>query len=521
MKNYDVLIIGTGIAGLTTAIKTGEAGLSVAIITRENRPEDSNTYWAQGGIIYSNGADKSSLIQDIQTASSNTSSPKALEVLCENASKVVEEYLLGKAETNFKRDQSGDLVYTQEAAHSVPRILFQGDHTGRELQISLLNYLSDDKIFPNVDILTGMTAVDLITPSHHGNTITQRYEEHKVVGAYVYDRKENQVRKILSKKTVLATGGVSALYLHHSNSKGARGDGHAMAKRAGARLINMEFVQFHPTTFFNRSSHRRFLITEAIRGEGGKLLDHEGNPFMANYHKDQELAPRDVVARAIQNEMIESGHDCVYLDISFKEGDWIKDRFPSVYEHCLENGVDITKESIPVVPAAHYSCGGVHVDHRGRTNLKNLYAVGEVACTGVHGANRLASTSLLEGLTWGHLAGVNVVETIEKTELYDETLIRDWIYGNNEEYDGALVAQDWSSLRQTLWNYVGLERSTPRLKRANAMFFELYQEIIRFYKHAQLSDELIGLKNAVEVALMITDASMRNKKSAGCFYLKD
>ncbi len=521
MKNYDVLIIGTGVAGLTSAIKCSEAGLSVAIITREKSPEVSNTYWAQGGIIFPHVQDKETLKADIQKASSYTSSPEALDTLCDHASFVVQEYLLNRAETNFKRNDLGELLFTQEAAHSVPRILYQGDQTGRELQVSLLNYLNDKTRFPKLDFLTEKTAIDLITPSHHGNTIQQRYEEHKVVGAYVYDRVDNKVLKVLSKKTILATGGVSALYLHHSNSLGARGDGHAMAKRAGARLINMEFVQFHPTTFFDRHSHRRFLITEALRGEGGKLLDSKGNEFMKRYHSDLELAPRDVVSRAIHTEMIESGHDCVYLDISFKNPEWIKERFPGVYKHCLENKIDITKEPIPVVPAAHYSCGGVHVDSRGRTNLKNLYAVGEVACTGVHGANRLASTSLLEGLTWGHLAGEDVVNSVENTNSYDEDLIRDWIYGQNEEYDGALVAQDWSSLRQTLWNYVGLERSTPRLKRAHAMFTELYSEIIRFYRHSQLSDELIGLKNAVEVALLITDASMRNKKSAGCFYLKD
>lgn len=521
MDNYDVLIIGSGIAGITTAIKCAESNLKVAMITRESSPETTNTLWAQGGIIYPKGEKPEILMEDIQKASAYTSSPEALKVFCENASEVVEEYLLGKAKTNFRKEENGEFAFTKEAAHSVPRILFQGDHTGRELQLSLLNYLAFSGRFPNVDILSNLTAIDLITPSHHGSTIAQRYEEYKVVGAYVYDRDENNVRKLMAKKTVLATGGVSALYLHHSNSKGARGDGHAMAKRAGARLINMEFIQFHPTTFFNRSSHKRFLITEALRGEGGKLIDFKGNQFMKLYHPDRELAPRDVVARAIQNEMIDSGHDCVYLDISFKKEGWIKDRFPSVYQHCLENGIDITKEPIPVVPAAHYSCGGVHVDSRGRTNLKNLYAVGEVACTGVHGANRLASTSLLEGLVWGHLAGVDVVKSVGRTDFYNSKFIKSWVYGNQEEYDGALVAQDWNSLRQTLWNYVGLERSTPRLKRANAMFTELYSEINRFYRHAQLSDELIGLRNAVEVALLITDASMRNKKSVGCFYLKN
>jgi L-aspartate oxidase len=324
----------------------------------------------------------------------------------------------------------------------------------------------------------------------------------------------------MAKKTILATGGIGALYLHHSNTSGARGDGMAMAKRAGAFVNNMEFIQFHPTTFFHRSSHRRFLITEAIRGEGGVLLNSKGERFMKRYHPDHELAPRDVVARAILEEMIAGKDDCVYLDISHKEPEWLKERFPTIYHYCLEHKVDITTMPIPVVPAAHYTCGGVKADLNGRTSLPHLYAVGEVACTGLHGANRLASTSLLEGLTWGYMAAMDIDQQIQDTQFYQADQIKNWETASGE-CDLSLIAQDWSTLRQTMWNYVGLSRSKNRLNRARAMFSELSDEINRFYRHSELHDELIGLRNGVEVAFMVLNASLRNKESVGSFYLKD
>ena len=292
-----------------------------------------------------------------------------------------------------------------------------------------------------------------------------------------------------------------------------------MASRAGANLIDMEFIQFHPTTFYDNSSHRRFLISEAVRGEGGILVNSNGERFMKKYHHDLELAPRDVVARAILEETIETQNECVYLDISFKDEEWIKSRFPTIYKHCLDKGIDITKRSIPVVPAAHYTCGGVKVDLKGRTNLKFLYAVGEVACSGLHGANRLASTSLLEGLTWGYLAAEDILKNIDR-DFYDNLKIKEWAAGT-ETADKALIQQDWITLKQTMWNYVGLTRSSNRLKRANAMFSELNDEIERFYKRCKLTDGLIGLRNAVEISSTVLSASQRNKVSIGSFYRKN
>lgn len=520
--NTDVLIIGTGIAGLSAAIKLAEGKYNVTIVTREKRPEVTNTYWAQGGIIYSPKGlnDQADLVNDIIRASSFTSSPEAANILASRSAEIIEEMLIRKSRTDFAKSEKGELLFTREAAHSRERIIYKGDMTGKEIQLSLLNYLADEKRFPNVTFLTGHTAIDLITPNHHGVDIVQRYEENQVLGAYIFDQEKKDVRKILSKVTVLATGGIGALYLHHSNEEGARGDGHAMAHRAGAYVTNMEFIQFHPTTFYDRSSHRRFLISEAVRGEGGRLINSRGEAFMMKYHQDGDLAPRDVVARAILEEMIADKSDCVYLDISFKGEKYLKHRFPTIHAHCKDNKIDIAREPIPVVPAAHYTCGGVKTDLKARTNLKRLYAVGEVACTGLHGANRLASTSLLEGLTWGYMAAEDILEGIKSLSDYELDKIKDWRQAH-EDADLTLIAQDQMTLKQSMWNYVGLARSKNRLARARAMFIELQDEVSRFYKNASLHDELIGLRNGVEVAFMVLNASSRNKQSVGCFYLKD
>lgn len=519
MKNdayFDILIIGCGVSGLASAIKLAEAGKKVGIVTREKDPNISNTYWAQGGIIFPQENDRE-LVGDILKASAKTSLNQAAENLSQNGRKVLSELLMEKAQTSFESDEEGNLLFTKEAAHSEARILYKGDYTGKEIQISLLNYLKDKNRFPNVTLLTGHTAIDLLTPLHQGATLQQRYEDMRVVGAYVFNQDQQRVDKIIAKTTILATGGIGSLYLHHTNSDGARGDGHAMAKRAGAVLTNMEFIQFHPTTFFDRSTHRRFLISEAVRGEGGILINDKGIPFMEKYHPDRELAPRDVVARAIVDETIATRHECVYLDMTHMSEEWIKNRFPTIYKHCLEADLDVTKTPIPVVPAAHYTCGGVKTDLKGQTTLKNLYAVGEVACSGLHGANRLASTSLLEGLVSGYQAAEDILLNLESISAYDPHFINDWRDGILES-ENALIEQDWLTLRQTMWNYVGISRTTNRLKRADAMFSELFMEIQRFYKGAKLKDSLIGLRNAVEVGYMVLHASSRNMESIGCFY---
>ncbi|RPJ75375.1 MAG: FAD-dependent oxidoreductase, partial [Alphaproteobacteria bacterium] len=300
---YDVLIIGTGIAGLSAAAGLAEKGLKVAIVTREKDPSWTNTVLAQGGIIYAKGSEES-LVEDIMKASAGTSSEEAARLVAYESSSILEDLLIHKAHSNFERDESGELLFTKEAAHSTPRILYRGDYTGKDIQITLLNFLQNN--YKNVTFFTAHTAIDLLTALHHGVKIQQRYEENKVLGAYVFNQETKVVSKILAKFTILAAGWVGSLYLHHTNSEGARGDGHAMAKRAGAVLTDLEFIQFHPTSFFGGSTHRRFLVSEAVRGEGGHLVNSFGVRFMEKYHPDKELAPRDIVARAIAEEIIET-----------------------------------------------------------------------------------------------------------------------------------------------------------------------------------------------------------------------
>ncbi|MDH4468320.1 MAG: FAD-binding protein [Bacteriovoracaceae bacterium] len=517
----DVLIIGSGIGGLITAIKCVEEGLDVTLVSREGTPWESNTYWAQGGIVYAKDDLGDGLEADIQAASSHTSSTEAIKILLKHSSHVLDEYLLKKSFTQFERNKEQELSLTKEAAHGMARILYAGDHTGKNIHQSLFEYLlkiSKEKNKNNFKILTSHTAIDLIAPNHHGVGLNQRYDFPQIVGAYLFDQKNPQVIKMIAKKTVLATGGIGSLYLHHTNSDAARGDGHAMAQRAGAYMANMEFIQFHPTALYSPSTGRKFLISEALRGEGGVLLNTSGERFMDRYHPQAELAPRDVVTRSIVSEMLLDKSECVYLDVTKLGKEYLLERFPTIHQYCSSHNIDITKDLIPVVPAAHYACGGVVVDGRGRTSLSHLYAVGEVACTGLHGANRLASTSLLEALTWGHLAAIDITSSVKSMNHYAAAQIKDWELSSGP-FEMDLVAQDLISIKQSMWNYVGIIRSRQRLSRAQAMFIELNHEVRQFYKNAKLHDQLIGLRNAVEVALMVVGASMKNRQSVGCFFL--
>jgi L-aspartate oxidase len=518
-EQTDVLIIGSGIGGLMTAIKCVEEGLDVTLVSRETSASESNSFWAQGGIVYPKNNLGDGLADDIQAASSNTSSPEAIDILMKNSSSILEEYLFKKAFTKFEKTKSNQFAFTKEAAHGVARILYAGDHTGKNIHQSLFEYLLEvSKKKQNFKLLTAHTAIDLIAPNHHGVGLTQRYAFPRIVGAYLFNQKAGHVIKMMAKNTVLATGGIGALYLHHTNSEVARGDGHAMALRAGAYMANMEFVQFHPTSFYTPTTGRKFLISEALRGEGGFLVNSSGERFMERYHPQRELAPRDVVTRSIVTEMLKDKSECVYLDVRDLGETYLLERFPTIYDYCRSHNVNITKDLIPVVPAAHYTCGGVVVNGRGQSSLPNLYAVGEVACTGLHGANRLASTSLLEAMTWGSLAAEDIIQESITQKLYDAQSIKDWELSKGP-FEMDLMAQDLISIKQSMWNYVGIIRSRQRLARAQAMFLELNHEIRQFYKHAALHDQLIGLRNAVEVSLMVVSASMKNRQSIGCFFL--
>ncbi len=525
MKTTDVLIIGSGIAGATAALKLAQNPLRrIILITRDPDPHESNSRYAQGGII-GRGPDDSAdlLVEDILAAGAGASLPKAARILAEEGPPLLQEVLIGTAGIAFDREKDGDLEFGQEGAHSRRRILHVGDGTGRAIMDGLVAAL---RKCPNVELLTEATAVDLITYPHHSRDPLAAYDPIACHGAYVFDRKGKAVHRTLAAVSVLATGGIGRIYRNTTNPPGARGDGLAMASRAGARIINAEYVQFHPTAL-SVPGAEGFLISEAVRGEGGVLLTPEGRPFMEKYSPEwKDLAPRDVVARAIHTEMEAHDYSYVLLDIaSHMPAAQIKTRFPNIYSECKRVGIDITRESIPVVPAAHYFCGGVSVDEWGRSSIANLYAVGEVSCTGLHGANRLASTSLLEGLVWGTRAAQDIearfaanprpaIPTREDIPAWDESNL-------TQESDPALIQGDMQTIQNIMWHYVGLVRSGDRLSRAIRELRHMQNEIETFYRKTKLSDGLIGLRNAVEVGLVVGEAARHNRQSRGCHFRSD
>ncbi|MGB9668066.1 MAG: L-aspartate oxidase [Thermosulfidibacteraceae bacterium] len=514
----DVLIIGSGVAGLTSAIFLSEIGFRVNIVTKASKPEESNTYYAQGGIIYKGENDSPDLlVKDILEAGAGASNPIAARILAELGPYLVEELLVKKLSVPFSRDESGKLDLTEEGAHSVRRIIHSDDLTGRAIEISLLNYVSK---LENVKIWTEHMAIDLLNKQYHCKNPLYVYDEPECLGAYVLSIKEGVVKRFLAKATILATGGLGQIYLHTSNPKGATGDGFAMAYRAGVQLINMEYIQFHPTTLYHKESER-FLISESVRGEGGVLKTPLGEPFMEKYHPLGSLAPRDVVARAIHEEMTENGYEYVLLDlVSYMDAEKIKKRFPNIYETCLKYGVDITKEPIPVVPAVHFACGGIRTNMWGETSMKRLFAVGEVACTGLHGANRLASTSLLEGLVFGYRAANRIADKWSELKK-DIPLPVSWVDTGEFYPDPALINQDWNTLKHIMWNYVGLVRTEKRLKRALFDLRHLYWEIEEFYRKAKLTRSLLELRNGILIGYIIATAAYKNRESRGCHYRKD
>lgn len=513
----DVLVIGSGIAGGTAALQLADAGASVTLVTRAREPGESNTYYAQGGIIYKGEKDSPELLaKDLTRAGANYNNPKAVRIIAEEGPVLVEEILMKKIGVPFDRTTSGDYATIREAAHSTPRILHAADSTGRAIEIALLNALKKRK---NVRLMTGCTAVDLLTPAHHSKNKLWVYKPQSCVGAYILNQEQGRVNRCIAKNTVLATGGLGQIFLRTTNPEGARGDGLAMAYRAGARVINCQFIQFHPTTFYKEGAPG-FLISEAVRGAGARLIHANGEPFMQKYDAEwKDLAPRDVVARSIGMEMIEKNVSNVYLDLrSYIPEEKIRERFPAIYKQCLQYGVDITKDLVPVVVGAHYFCGGVWVDEWGLTTIKNLYAIGEVSCTGVHGANRLGSASLLEGLVWGQRAAKKIQTKLAKQTLHERDDIPPWQDAGLEQPDPVLIRQDMSHIQNVMWNYVGLIRTTPRLERALRELRNLEIEIERFYRVSRMTDALVGLRNAVRAAFIVSLAAWKNKESAGCHY---
>ncbi len=521
----DVLIIGSGIAGAAAALRLAEdRQRQITVVTRARTPEETNTRYAQGGIV-ARGPDDSAelLVEDVLRAGAGLSLPSAAKLLAEEGPALVQRVLMEEAGVRFDCRDDGALAYTREGGHATSRILHVGDATGRAIEEALIARLRE---LPNVTLHTGATAVDLITSSHHSYDPFAVYEPIACHGAYVLNREENLVHRILAPATVLATGGLGRIYRHTTNPTGARGDGLAMAYRAGARVINAEYIQFHPTTLAVPGADN-FLISEAVRGEGARLYTPAGRHFMDDYAPQWgDLAPRDVVSRAIHHEMLEHGYHHVLLDLATAmDAARIPARFPTIHARCLEAGIDITAEPIPVVPAAHYFCGGVRVDAWGRSTLDGLYAVGEVSCTGIHGANRLASTSLLEGLVWGDRAGRDIMARArEDAKLRRVALdeIPPWEdVSAGRAADPVLVYRDSRTIQNIMWFYVGLARNTHRLARAMKDLNHMWEVIDDFYRTTRLNDNLIGLRNMAQAAWIITQAAWHNRQSRGTHYRED
>ena len=514
----DVLVIGCGIAGASAALEAAKAGLRVAVLTQSAKPEDSNTFYAQGGIVSLGRNDHPELLkEDIIASGDGVNNLEAVDILVDEGHDLVERVLIGELRIPFSRSAPNTLDYAQEAGHSRRRILHVEDATGRTIEEKCLGALRKS---PNVTIFADHTAVDLLTVPHHSKNPAAYYREPRAIGAYVLRHASNRVTRFFAPFTVLATGGCGAVFLHTSNPPQAIGAGYAMALRSGARIVNMEYIQFHPTTLF-REDGGGFLISETVRGEGARLKTRDGRMFMEKYSPDRDLAPRDEVSRAIYEEMVSTNSSYVLLDLASHTKVDIKKRFPTIFRTCREYGIDIAREPIPVVPAAHYCCGGVLADAWGRTSLPGLYAAGEVACTGVHGANRLASTSLLEGLVWGTRAARDITGRFEDRRPYKASDIHQWYYPRKEEeIDPALVNQDWLTIRSTMWNYAGIIRTRKRLERAKSDLEYLRHRVERFYREARMDAAVVGLRHGIQVALMITHAALANPVSRGAHFIK-
>jgi L-aspartate oxidase len=531
MKQFDYLVLGSGLAGLSFALKVAPLG-RVAIVTKKDRAE-SNTNYAQGGIASVTSKEDSfeSHVRDTLTAGAGLCKKDVVRTIVEDGpARIAELIELGmKFSERDAPDEDGgkELDLGREGGHSKRRILHAKDVTGREIERALLNAAARQ---PNIQIFENHLAIDLITSqklqqSGTGFQPVQRQagslhhpDTNRCLGAYVFDKKSGGVETFAAPVTILATGGCGKVYLYTTNPDIATGDGVAMAYRAGAPVANMEFIQFHPTCLYHPQA-KSFLISEAVRGEGGVLKSLDGVEFMDACHPLKSLAPRDVVARAIDSEMKKSGAEHVWLDITHKPARFIIERFPNIYQTCLRYGIDITKEPIPVVPAAHYQCGGVVTNVDGETDIAGLYAVGEVACTGLHGANRLASNSLLEALVCSHRAAQRVTEnSLPQTDLK----IPLWQSGDAHNPDEmVVVSHNWDEIRRLMWDYVGIVRTNKRLARAQKRIANLQEEIHEYYWNFIVTSDLLELRNIATVAELIIRCALMRPESRGLHYNLD
>jgi L-aspartate oxidase len=509
--HFDTLIIGSGLAGLTLALNLAQSN-KVGVITKQALL-DGASGWAQGGIaaVLSEEDSPEAHIRDTLIAGAGLCNEAVTRYVVENGPRAI-QWLITQG-VPFTRDHGSETGYhlTREGGHSVRRVIHAADMTGQAVQQTLSEKA---RTHPNITVLEHHVAIDLITGSklvHPAKNVNRCY------GAYVLDKAAGKVNTIAAHSTVLATGGAGKVYLYTTNPDTATGDGIAMGWRAGCRVANMEFIQFHPTCLYHPHA-KSFLISEAVRGEGGLLKLPDGSRFMLWHDQRAELAPRDIVARAIDFEMKKRGLDCVYLDISHKPADFLKEHFPNIYSRCLEFGIDITRQPIPVVPAAHYTCGGIVTDWNGKTDLENLYAIGETAHTGLHGANRLASNSLLECLVFGQAAAEDIVSqpSAPPVELpqWDESRVT-----NADEE--VVISHNWDELRHFMWSYVGIVRTTKRLQRAQHRIQLLHEEINEYYANFRVTSDLLELRNLVDTADLIVQSAMLRHESRGLHYSRD
>jgi L-aspartate oxidase len=514
MKHFDFVIVGSGIAGLSLALRVAKFG-TVAMVTKRNLT-DSNTAWAQGGVAAVTSAEDSFdlHVKDTLVAGAGLCHPDVVRTIVTEGPPAIQDLMeLGvHFDERVLEDGHRELDLTKEGGHSKRRVLHYHDTTGREIEQRLV---AAAEATPEIVVLQNHMAIDLITTGKLGYTT-----EDRVVGIYVLDETTGEVTALRTDRLILGTGGCGKVYLYTTNPNIATGDGVAMAWRAGAGIANMEFIQFHPTCLYHPEA-RSFLITEAIRGEGGKLIDVNGREFMKKYDSRGALAPRDIVARAIDAEMKRSGAPCMFLDIRHKPAAFIKERFPNVYETCFGLGIDITAQPIPIVPAAHYQCGGVKTDLDGATTLRGLFAIGEVACTGLHGANRLASNSLLEAVVLAKRCATALLRP-KYSKYHQEIHLPPWRPGHAQDVDELVVIyHNWDEVRHLMWDYVGIVRTSKRLQRASTRLRNLQREIQEFYWDFKLTTELLELRNLCTVASLIVDSALSRRESRGLHFTLD
>ena len=514
--DVDFLVIGSGIAGLSFALKVARAG-HVALVTKKEAME-TNTNYAQGGIASVGGQyDSFDLhVQDTLNSGDGLCKKDVVETVIKDAPARIQELVNLGVEFTRSHTNAKALDLVLEGGHCRKRIVHAGDFTGRVIEQALLTAARNNE---NITFFENHVAIDLITYSTRmkRGIVTAAHND-VCCGAYVLDTNADQVHTFRAKATVLAAGGAGKVYLYTSNPDIATGDGIAMAYRAGALVANLEFVQFHPTCLYSPEA-KNFLISEAVRGEGGILINARGRPFMADYHPQKDLACRDIVARAIDSELKKSGDDSVFLDITHKDPAFIKERFPNIYDRCSTLGIDITKEPIPVVPAAHYMCGGTLVDADGKTDIERLYAIGETACTGLHGANRLASNSLLEAVVYADKSARSAVRDIKKNNAAFCQDLPAWDpVGTTDSDEAIVVSHNWDEIRRLMWNYVGIVRSNKRLLRAKNRIDMIEKEIHQYYWDFNITPDLIELRNIAQVASLIIQSATLRKESRGLHF---